>query len=344
MAFWFKSSKGFPTLLVGLIVLFCFRAAGQVVISEILFNPPGNDTPNEYIELRGTPNLVLAAGTYFVAVEGDTNGNPGTVQHIFDLSGRQLGGNGFLVLLQKTNSYQPYANATSVINTKGSGWGSGSSSSIGHRGESGQTEIENGSATYFLIQSSAAPVIGADIDPDNNGAPDGPTYATWIILDSVGVLDDSGLGDIAYGAINFRRNASATASGVVVSIGFNADYVGRAGNTTGSAAADWIASSSLGGAAPSWSLGSSGNTVPSGQAAAALNHIGGPNFGAAAVPGVAAVQSGGSTDLLEGSGTDSYLLALNTVPSGAVTIQIDAPGLNCRSALMAERPLAVRAL
>jgi hypothetical protein len=326
MAFWSKSIKGNPAFCIGLFLLLWSRANGQVVISEILFNPPGSDAPNEYIELRGAPNQMLANGTYFVAVEGDANGNPGTIQHLFDLSSKQIGGNGFLVLLQKTNTYQVNSNATLLVNTgKGSGFGSGSSSSIGHRAESGQTEIENGSATYFLIQTPTAPVIGADIDSNNDGVPDGSTYASWTILDSVGLLDDSGSGDIAYGAINFRRNSAATASGVVVPIIFNADYVGRVGNTTGSAAADWVATSSLGGTVPSWTLGSGANTAPSNLALAPLNHIGGPNFGDSPFAGVVAIQSGGSTDLLEGSGTDSYQLALNTAPSGTVTVQINAP-------------------
>src|ERR1051325_9806353 len=85
---------------------FCSVSRAQLVISEILVNPPGTDIPNEYIELRGTPNQILSLGTYFVVIEGDTNGNPGTIQSIFDLSGKQIGGNGFLVLLQKTNNYR----------------------------------------------------------------------------------------------------------------------------------------------------------------------------------------------------------------------------------------------
>ena len=86
------------------VLLFCWLAGwtssalADVFISEVLFNPPGtNDVPNEFIELRGTPNEVLAIGSYFVVVEGDTNGNPGSVKDVFDLSGQPIGGNGFLV-------------------------------------------------------------------------------------------------------------------------------------------------------------------------------------------------------------------------------------------------------
>src|SRR4051794_5858160 len=193
--------KGAAAAVVCLLVLFALGQSSRAqVISEILHNPPGADAPNEYVELRGQPNQILSPGTYFIAVEGDTNGNPGTIQHVFDLSGKQIGGNGFLVLLQKTNSYVVNSNATILVNTgKAPGFGSGSSSSIAHRGEAGQTDLENGSATYLLIQSPTPPPLGADIDTDNDGVPDGTLYGSWTILDSVGILDDSGLGDIAYG-------------------------------------------------------------------------------------------------------------------------------------------------
>jgi Protein of unknown function (DUF3616) len=300
----------------------------ELVINEILLNPPGSiDVPNEYIELRGTPNMIIPQGTYLVCVEGDTNSNPGTIQNVFDLSGRAVGGNGFLVLLQKTNAYSVHTNCLALANTDtGAGFGSGSTSSINHKGEAGQVDLENGSETFLLIQSVNSPPIGADIDSDNNGIPDGPVYASWTILDSVGILDNDGLGDIAYGAINFRRNPAALASGNVVSVSFTPSYIGRTGNTTGSSAAAWVASDSLGGTVPNWTLGPSTSTVPSNYGGMALNHIGAPNFGAPAIPGVVAWQTSDSTDVMEGSGTDSYAIGLPVAPAGQVTIQIIADG------------------
>src|ERR1041385_8280782 len=136
MLSWLKSNGGHvQALCLCLLPLIGGSASAEVVISEILVNPPGTDAPNQYIELRGPPNQILANGTYFVAVEGDTNGNPGTIQNVFDVSGKQIGGNGFLALLQKTNTYSVNSNATILANTdKGPGFGSGSSSSINHRG------------------------------------------------------------------------------------------------------------------------------------------------------------------------------------------------------------------
>lgn len=302
-------------------------ASGQLVINEILFNPPGTDAPHEYVELRGTPNQVLPAGTQLVAVEGDAGGNPGTIQNVFDLSGRAMGGNGFVVLLQKANSYALDSNAVVFTHTgSGGGWGSGATSSVGHRGEGGQTDIENPSLTFFLVQSASAINVGDDIDVNNDGTPDGPVFTTWTVLDSVGVLDADGAGDIGYGAINFRRSTSpgngALAAGVIVPVDFTPSYVGRASNTVGSAASAWVASDNLGGVAPNWTLGLTTNTVPGIVVGAALNHLGAPNFGAPAIPGVLLTQTAGSTDVVEAGGLDSYTLALNTTPTNAVTIQI----------------------
>ena len=209
-------------------------ARAELLISEILLNPPGLDSTNEYIELRGTPNLLIPEGTYLVSVEGDADGNPGQVQNSFNLSGLRLGQNGFLVLLQKFHRYRPNPLCTVVTNSgTGDGWGSGSASSLRHRGENGQTEIENASCTLFLIQTPNEPSIGDDIDSGNNGVPDGAEFATWTILDSVGILDNDGQGDIAYGLINFRRDSDpgngATARLNVVPVPFTPSYVARNG-------------------------------------------------------------------------------------------------------------------
>ena len=305
-------------------------ARADVWINEILFNPPGVDAPNEYVELRGPPNLLLAAGTYLVAVDGDTNNNPGTIQNVFDLSGRRIGGNGFLVLLQNSNSYAASSNATVLVNTNGPGFGSGSGSSIGHRGKGGQTDLENNSVTFFLVTSATYPTNGADIDANNDGVPDGALYAGWNVLDAVAVLDNDGAGDFGYGKINFRRatppgSGATVTNGTVVSVNFNATYVARAGNTTNWLAASWVAGDGLAGAAPNWTL-SAIDTTPISFAGRPLNHLGLPNFGATNLAGVIVRESGGSTDVLEGSGTDSFTIALNITPASNVTVLVSATG------------------
>ena len=300
----------------------CSLGAALPVINEVLLDPPGPNTPYQYVEIRGVPNSVLPEGTYFLAVEGDTNGNPGTVQNIFDLSGRRIGGNGFLVLLQKDTPYSVVFGATALINTNsGSGFGSGSSSSINHRGEDNQVDLEPAAVTFFLIQTTNRPVIGQDLDADNDGRLDAEAVAGWNVLDSIGILDSDGAGDVAYGAINFRRNPASTALTNVVEINFTPRYIGRAGNTTGAAAADWVASGTLSGSAPVWTLNAT-DTVPAAYRGMPLNHVGGPNFGAESLPGVI-LSAPWPLVVTEDGATSSYSLMLNTQPGGPVTVQIN---------------------
>ncbi|MFN6517770.1 MAG: FG-GAP-like repeat-containing protein [Nostoc sp. CreGUA01] len=250
-----------------------------ILINEILFDPPSTDTSKEYIELRGTPGAILAPGTYLVAVEGDSATNPGNVQNIFNLSGKQFGSNGLLVLLQKGNSYAVNPNANVVTNTgTGAGWGSGASSSLGHIGQANANDIENGSVSFFLIQTTTAPNLSNDIDSDDDGIVDGATYSNWTVLDSVSVLDGATT-DIAYGSIVFKKGsgASVPTNATVVDTSFTAGYVGRSGNTTGSATSDWVASL-ITGIAPNFSLGNASNTSPGSFASQPLNHIGDTNF------------------------------------------------------------------
>ncbi|RCJ17374.1 hypothetical protein A6770_34170 [Nostoc minutum NIES-26] len=247
-----------------------------IFINEILFDPPSTDTSKEYIELRGTPDTTIAPGTYLVGIEGDYSTNPGAVQDIFDLSGKQFGSNGLLVLLQKGSTYTANPGANVITNTgTGAGWGSGTLSSLNH---TGAADIENGSVSFFLIQTATAPTLSSDIDLNNDGTADGAVYSSWNLLDSVAVLD-GGATDKAYSNIVFRKDSAGLVpmNATVVDTSFIAGYVGRSGNTTGSAASDWVASLPSG-TAPNLILGTDTDTSLADLAGQPLNHIGNTNF------------------------------------------------------------------
>ncbi|BAY79401.1 Na-Ca exchanger/integrin-beta4 (plasmid) [Nostoc linckia NIES-25] len=253
----------------------------SALINEILFDPPSIDSPREYIELRGTPGTTIPVGTYLVGIEGNSNFNPGNVQDIFDLSGKQFGSNGLLVLLQKGNTYAVNPNANVVTNTgTGAGWGTGTSSSIGHIGQGNATDIENGSVSFLLIQTGTSPTLANDIDSNNDGIADGSIYSNWSVLDSVSVLDGTSTTDRAYGSIVFRKGStsgSVPTNATVVNTSFIPGYVGRSGDTTGSTASDWVGSV-ITGTAPNFTLGTAANTSPGSFAEQPLNHIGDINF------------------------------------------------------------------
>lgn len=257
------------------------QAAPLLLINEILFNPPGADAPNEYIELRGSANGTLPAGTYLVGIEGDSSGGPGDVQDIFNLSGLSFGSNGYLVLRQNGSTYSTDPNAN-VLTATGTGWGTNNGSWT-HSADGSAADIENASVSFLLINSSSAPALSNDIDSNNDGTADGTVYAGWTVYDSVNSLDNSAAGDFGYGAPTFFNSAGAGAGLEAQSVGFTPGYLARrAGDTSGHTAADWVAGDSELGSVPNFTLGTSGNTFPVSYAGAALNHIGSTNFPALA--------------------------------------------------------------
>jgi hypothetical protein len=250
----------------------------QLFLNEVLFNPPGADETTEYVELRGTPGATIPSGTYLVALEGDVPANAGDVQQIFDLSGLTLGSNGFLVLRHNGSLY-PVDPASTVV----TGTGLGFFGAAGFQSDDASGNFEQTSVTFMLLHASVAPTLSNDIDTDNNGIPDGVfTTNQWIVRDSVSVL---GLADpsIAYGQIVFSEMAAGTVPAgatVVDTLTLAVDYVGRTGDTTGSAAADWVGSElDPAFVPPEVRLGSgAGETFPMSLDGRRLNHLGASNF------------------------------------------------------------------
>ncbi|MBK9215520.1 MAG: beta-propeller fold lactonase family protein [Chloracidobacterium sp.] len=249
---------------------------GPDFINEVLFNPPGADGPNEYVEIRSIPNRTIPAGTYLVGIEGDS-GNPGDVQTIFDLSGLTIGSNGYLTIRQMNNTYTVDGASTSIVGT-----GTGFTGAAGFAADSG-TDIENSSASFLLITTSTAPTLTDDIDPDNDGVADGVIYAGWVIRDpGVGVVDAAT--DSAYSPVVYSTSPTfvGSAGRDVVVTTTAMGYVGRQGTAQGnSSASDWYAGA-LGGTAPNWTM-NAGDSYPAGYGGQALNHIGSLN----PLPGVA---------------------------------------------------------
>lgn len=247
------------------------QAAGPVFINEMLFNPPGTDAPNEYMELRGAASGVIAAGTYFIGIEGDGAGS-GDVQTIFDLSGLTFGSGGYLVLLQNGSTYATGAGAN-VLTSGATGW----SGLTFYSADAGATDIENTSVTFLIVQSGTVPTLTDDIDSDNDGAPDGAVYAGWTMLDGISLLD-GGASDAGYAPLVYANGGvGLTPPGAtVVSTAFTGSYAARVASSTDSAAGDWVVGDSLDGAAPNWSLDAV-TTVPVVLAGQALNHIGAAN-------------------------------------------------------------------
>lgn len=264
-------------------LLFTFLLVGQLIhaqlyLSEIFVSPPGDDAPNEYIELRGEPNAIIPNGTYIITVDGDgDDGNsPGDLESdIMDLSGIALGSNGYLVLLATGHPYTVDPNATIALDLN-------------------DGNLEDHSHTILLIQSDTPPSSSDDIDSDEDGTPDGAVYDSWTVLDGVAFADDDGTlphDEFAYANVIFAEAAIVTTGTLKHPVGASViqtitqyDYVARIGESTGSAltndeaTSDWFGGDIPSGNVPNWVLSSSTNkATPNFFGGAQLNHIGSAN-------------------------------------------------------------------
>lgn len=288
------------TKLLLLLVLFAQVAIAQnLVISEIMVNPSGTDSPYEYIELRGDPGVTIAADTYLIQVEGDSN-DPGDVESngdasngctvnndgttpcpqggIIDLSGVTIGSNGYVVILTTGHDYIVDPDATILFDVT-------------------DGDLEGQSHSFLLVNTNGngAPSSSDDIDDDNDGEIDAAYTSIWTFIDGVSFIDDDDANEYAYGNVIFAESAAVAtllhpASSTVISTDTQYDYAARIGNSTGSVvdndasndAVDWV-----GGDVPSsttsprvWVMGSNSSAVrthPESWEGSELNHIGGPN-------------------------------------------------------------------
>ncbi len=254
-------TAGARVTIVLLLGLAASAAHAEVYINEIHFDPPGSlDSTSEYIELRGTPSTSLS-GDYLILLENENNqfnsGAAGVIDHIFDLGTYSLGTNGFLTMRQKNNPYTAVApGTTDLVNTStgfySAGWGSLPDSTVGASQLGDTGVIENSGFTAMLIHNNGdptfAPQLGQDLDQNNDGL-DAPGSdinnwrSNWTILDAIGIHSESGEAQYGrlYGNINFGPEATTSIEpgATYVGVGFEIEYIGRWGDSTGQTAADW---------------------------------------------------------------------------------------------------------
>jgi hypothetical protein len=245
------------------------QAKAQFYLNEIFFNVGGNgdDLRDEYIELRGTPGASLD-NVYLLILENELPGGvgdaAGVVERMFDLNTRSMGSNGFLTLRQKNSQYVVAPGTTDLVNTgTGGGYGNGPGSSTIGAFSNSDNDLEGSGFTAMLVRNitGVAPTIGLDLDfaVDNDNDPltlkdglDFPDTAQpgWEILDSVGVFaepEETESGRL-YGKVNYARFDQFIDPNFVPAIepgtefqkiGFEVEYIGRWGNSTGHELGDW---------------------------------------------------------------------------------------------------------
>ncbi|XZE53521.1 cadherin domain-containing protein [Planctomycetaceae bacterium SH139] len=218
-------------------------------INEILFDPLfGDPDTDQYVELRGEANSVLGDGTFLVVVESEAgfDNSEGTIHGIFDLSGQTFGSNGLLVLLPQNSPFSSHEQANTLVSTApGFGGLPGGIYEDSHA-LSDRIDFIYASNTFFLIQTDVTPQLGDDLDTDSDGFVDSVgIIADWTVYDSISTM--WGLNDgHAYGAMvfvdtgSFDPQVTVPDNATLVTLD-GTGYVGRIGNSTGSAAEDWVA-------------------------------------------------------------------------------------------------------
>jgi hypothetical protein len=245
----------------------------NIFINEFLTNAPdASDVPNEYVELRGTPNSTIPQGVFLVGVEGDAG--TGTVDQVVDLSGLTFGSSGFLLLTQPGNAFPvaPGGNEAEVLPTTPSGG-----------------FFENGSQTLLVVRPGSTPVVLQDLDTNNDGVVDNLAFTGANVSDSVGIVESDSDADRSFGRIVFVNSGQAAADNVVAPQattvvrtastvsppGFTADYIARIGDSTGSTASDFVAADLLG-TAPNYTV-EAGETTPASLGGSPVDHYGATN-------------------------------------------------------------------
>ena len=184
-----------------------------------------------------------------------------------------IGANGFLTIRMKGNSYNsPQLGTTDLVNTgTGEGYGSKLGSTVRHQDQGDDGVTENSGFTAMLIRNDGspnfnAPVLGMDLDVGNDGLDDASNDQFnwndhWVILDSIGVFGEPGEAALGrtYAQVNFGPEIpgqlvdigledpipfvpNIEPGATYVGVGYEIEYLGRWGNSTGHTPDDWHAS------------------------------------------------------------------------------------------------------
>jgi hypothetical protein len=159
------------------------------LLNEVEVDPNSdNDTPCQYIELRGTPGSIVPANTFYVSIGGE-NAETGTVNETVDISGQVFGPNGTITIITDESisggcPNRTYPAGTTVVRSFSFGGVAGLSAE-----------------SFLIIRSPLGdPGIGNDIDALDDGIIDAAFQIT--VLDGIAFLTD-GQGQRAYAPVVF---------------------------------------------------------------------------------------------------------------------------------------------
>ena len=149
-------------------------ASGNLLLNEIWINSPGNDPPQEFVELRGLANMAMGS-VYYVAIEGLQGPAVGVFEKVVDIG-----------------TYANGSNGLSLLTAPEAGFGFNVNPNTTHIQDLGPIGVENvssnnDSTTYMLLYSPSRELtdFAFDWDWDNDGSLELPFGATAV--DTLGV-------------------------------------------------------------------------------------------------------------------------------------------------------------
>ncbi len=140
------------TGLAALVAVLAFgpAARAEFQINELLFNPPGGDNGQEFLEIRSDAPGASLAGVWFLAIEGE-GGVKGIIDQAVNLSSFATGSNGLFLLRDAATSLVPAPEPATTLAVMDF-----------------VPDIENGSNTFLLVRGFTG-AVGDDLDLDNDG-------------------------------------------------------------------------------------------------------------------------------------------------------------------------------
>ena len=168
------------------VLLLCHPSAkAQLLLNEMLVNPPGSDEPFEFIELKGTPGSTLN-NIYVVVFESDS-GSAGNADVVIPLNGVTLGSNG-LLFIGTSLGYPSIPSETVFKDTL----------------LFGLPILENGSISFAVLFSPIPILRDVDYDTNNDGVLNLPAGAQ--LQDAVGWTNGDPT-SLIYGGVILTQSA-----------------------------------------------------------------------------------------------------------------------------------------
>ena len=192
----------------------------QLLLNEVKVNPPGDDNPFEFIELKGPAGSTIT-NTYLLILESDS-GSAGNADLVIRINNVTLGSNGLYFIgtsLGYTVNAPTIMRDTLIFGIPGG-------------------IIEGGSVTFMTVYSTTPLIYGIDYDTNNDGVLELPAGAS--IIDSFGWISSGATGAVLYTpAVLSQSNGTPDAA------------VRFYGNTVAQSAAAWYCGDLIGTASSS---------------------------------------------------------------------------------------------